>query len=74
MHSVTDGHSELNEAARITNEQTKERTHHVTFLNLYIDNWVIPDIRYNFGDEMTRKKIHLLKFLSLCRYVPHIPP
>ena len=37
-------------------------------------SWVIPDIRYNFGDEMTRKKIHLLKFLSLYRYVPHIPP
>ena len=34
--SVKAGQSELNEAM-VTNEQTKERTHHVTFLNLYID-------------------------------------
>ena len=27
--------------ARVTNEQTKERTHHLTFLNLYIDYIVL---------------------------------
>ena len=36
--SVKAGQSELNEA-RVTNEQTKERAHHVTFLNLYIDKF-----------------------------------
>ena len=33
--SVQAGQSELN-VARVTNEQTKERTHHVTFFNLYM--------------------------------------
>ena len=44
--SVKAGQSELNEAM-VTNEETnkqrKERTHHVTFLNLYIDvGYCIP--------------------------------
>ena len=35
--SVKAGQSELDEA-RVINEHTKERTHHETFLNLYIDS------------------------------------
>ena len=45
------GQSELNEA-RVTNDQTKERTHHVTFLNLYIDVTRNQDIFARFLGEI----------------------
>ena len=63
VHSVTGGHSELNEA-RVTNERRnkrrKERTHHVT-LNLYIDDSVLvlgaqTDILYEIVAQLEGKE------------------
>ena len=60
--------------AMVTTEQTKERTHHVTFLNLYIDSLTLALCTFEYARVCVRVCVFVCMCVLPAIYVAHCSP